>query len=491
MSPSVSRSGARARHAVLVSAVAVSLLLPTPGAASTEPSSGPSSESSGTTAETTTVERGTITQQTTWDATLTYGGASTLTWGGGAMMADAGAGDASVAGGSAIPSGGMPASGFAGAGAMGTGEITPGVPGTGTKPSGGDTDSGPTPGTGGGTTPGTPTPTPSATPTPAPTDSPTPTPTPSAEPSAEPSTEPTAGIETLSLPSGGGGGLATAVGIGPVSDQEASTDVVTWIADPASTVASGGELFRVNDEPVVLLEADVAIYRDLTIGDEGADVEAVETALSALGFDSDGDMAVDETYTAATADAVEAFQESIGADETGEIDPTMVVSNDSPVIVTEVVAAVGDTLSNGEEVMIVSDLDRVAEFSIDPSQRSSLDTGTALTVTLPDGSAAEATVTSIDAALQEDGTYGVIALLPDVDVKGDKWTVTVTSTADVASDALLVDPEALLVTDTLGTAVRVSRGGATELIPVTIVGTASQRTAIEADGLEDGDVLLY
>ncbi|MFW7413933.1 peptidoglycan-binding protein [Demequina sp. SO4-18] len=303
-------------------------------------------------------------------------------------------------------------------------------------------------------------------------------------------------MASLNLASGGGRGglLATAVAVDPGADpapQETSTDVVTWLAQPASTVESGGELYRVNDDPVVLLESGVTIYRDLTVGDEGADVQAVEAALAALGFDADGGMTVDDEYTSTTATAVEDFQSSVRAEVTGDIDPTKVVTNDGPIIVTEIFTSVGDTLSRSDEVMIVSDIERVVEFSIDPSQRSSLAVGSTLTVTMPDRSSAEASVMSIDAALQEDGTYGVVALIPEVEVTGDKWAVTVTSSADVATDALLLDPEAILVTDTLGAAVRVRRGDEVSLEPITILGTASQRTAVEASGLEDGDELLY
>lgn len=59
--------------------------------------------------------------------------------------------------------------------------------------------------------------------------------------------------------------------------------ITTWDCAPGTRLTSGASTLSIDGEPVVSLATDVALWRDLHPGDSGADVEAVQRALAALG----------------------------------------------------------------------------------------------------------------------------------------------------------------------------------------------------------------
>ncbi|MEV0468763.1 peptidoglycan-binding domain-containing protein, partial [Streptomyces prunicolor] len=73
-------------------------------------------------------------------------------------------------------------------------------------------------------------------------------------------------------------------------------------------------MYRVDDDPVVLMYGAVPAYRALRTGEEGADVKELERNLKALGY---GGFTVDDSFTDATADAVKEWQDDQGLDQTG------------------------------------------------------------------------------------------------------------------------------------------------------------------------------
>ena len=76
---------------------------------------------------------------------------------------------------------------------------------------------------------------------------------------------------------------------------------LTWSGCvPGVPVTSGAVLLRVDERPVVALHTDVPLYRGLKAGDKGADVEALQRELGALGHP----VTVTGKYDAATTKAV-------------------------------------------------------------------------------------------------------------------------------------------------------------------------------------------
>jgi peptidoglycan hydrolase-like protein with peptidoglycan-binding domain len=128
-----------------------------------------------------------------------------------------------------------------------------------------------------------------------------------------------------------------------------TSGTVTAVAETGATIGRGDVIARVDDRPVVALIGSTPMWRDLRDGDEGDDVRQLETNLVALGYDPDGDVAIDDEYTSTTADMVEAWQESLGLDETGDVamGDVVVITGESTVIASP---AVGSSVQSGAEL---------------------------------------------------------------------------------------------------------------------------------------------
>lgn len=77
---------------------------------------------------------------------------------------------------------------------------------------------------------------------------------------------------------------------------------------PGGGIASGSVVAKVDEFPILALSTSVPLFRDLTAGDEGTDVNALRHELARLGFD------VDPTgpYSSAVAGAVTRLQKQLG-----------------------------------------------------------------------------------------------------------------------------------------------------------------------------------
>lgn len=145
-------------------------------------------------------------------------------------------------------------------------------------------------------------------------------------------------------------GTLAAGAAGVVSSPLSGT--VTAVGQRGDVIGRGDVIARVDDQPIVALIGSAPMWRDLTVGDEGEDVQQLETNLAALGFDADGDVAIDQEYTSATADMVEAWQESLGVDETGDVATgDVVVLAGASTIVS--FPAVGSSVQTGGELASV------------------------------------------------------------------------------------------------------------------------------------------
>ena len=88
-------------------------------------------------------------------------------------------------------------------------------------------------------------------------------------------------------------------------------------ATAGTEVTTGTVLHWSNGLPVIAIEGDAAatpvLSRDLSDGvSDGVDVKLFEQALSALGFDADATMVVDDHFDATTATAAAAWLASLG-----------------------------------------------------------------------------------------------------------------------------------------------------------------------------------
>lgn len=184
------------------------------------------------------------------------------------------------------------------------------------------------------------------------------------------------------------------------------TGVVTWSSEVGTDVDRGDLVAIVGDQPVVVFFGSTPLWRPLAVGDVGADVRQVEANLAALGYDPDLTVDIDDEFTANTAAMVERWQEDLGIEPTGEIEPTDVVILDGPSTivssaatgsqavgsvataaprssVTDVVAAIdgtvtdlatiGTTVEHGSVLYRVDDVPVVALAPADPVAEALLD----------------------------------------------------------------------------------------------------------------------
>ncbi|WP_066588338.1 peptidoglycan-binding protein [Cellulomonas timonensis] len=266
------------------------------------------------------------------------------------------------------------------------------------------------------------------------------------------------------------------------------TGVVTALPAVGTTVAPGGELFRVNDAPVVLMRGEQPAWRAFASGmKDGADVRQLEENLSALGFLR---QSPDQKFTHATATAVKRWQKSLGLEQTGTIDVGQVVFSPADVRVQEAKAQVGDEA--GPELLAVTKTVKEVQVFLDTSQQALAPLGTAVTLALPGGAPATGVVVAAGAPVERDGATGTslkipltIALDDPQAADGlDNVSVTVLLTQNKGADLLLVPVIALLAEPGGGFAVEVTRGDASQ------DGTASRRVSIELGAFADGLVAV-
>lgn len=130
---------------------------------------------------------------------------------------------------------------------------------------------------------------------------------------------------------------------------------VTDIVDEGTVITSGDVLYEVNVEPVVVVEGDIPVYRPFNSRmSDGEDVEQLEVALVALGYDPGSDIDIDQDFTSATQDAIERLQEAIGATETGRLDLGSVIFSPAAAFVAEKLVERGDQVQPGEPIVATS-----------------------------------------------------------------------------------------------------------------------------------------
>jgi hypothetical protein len=125
------------------------------------------------------------------------------------------------------------------------------------------------------------------------------------------------------------------------------TGTITWLPAVGQVIHQGEPLFKVDGQPVTLLNGTTPAYRDLDAADTpGPDILELNRDLVALGFTSEG-IIVDDVWQPATSAAVEVFQESLGESPTGELALGQVVFLPGNQVVSTVDATLGGDGGSG------------------------------------------------------------------------------------------------------------------------------------------------
>jgi multidrug efflux pump subunit AcrA (membrane-fusion protein) len=271
---------------------------------------------------------------------------------------------------------------------------------------------------------------------------------------------------------------------------------VTWLPDEGSTVEQGQVLLEVDGSPVILLYGERPAWRTLRRNVEGADVNQLEVALKALGFDPDDDVTVDEELTSATVSKIEDWQESVGTESDGIVDLGEVVFLPGPVRVSFVDVAVGSPIHDGEAPLRTSSEDILVRLDLPASDQGEITVGDEVTIELPDGTDVPGTVREVDdTATVADGqaVFQVTIALDDPSQAAglDEAPVDVDIVTNEALAVKAVPVTALLALAEGGYAVEVVDGpGATHLVGVEPGLFADGWVEVTADGLAVGDQVV-
>lgn len=270
---------------------------------------------------------------------------------------------------------------------------------------------------------------------------------------------------------------------------------ITRLPKPGTTVRRGQPLYDVDGKPgAFLMYGATPAWRTLHLKSaDGVDVRQLEQNLVALGHDPNGEVEIDDDFTAETARMVKRWQKAQGLPQTGSVELGRVVFAPGARRVSSLNAAEGAPAAPGAAVMVTTSASRTVKIPLDAAKRPYVAVGDRVTVELPDGRTVRGRVSSIGrvARQTEDGavidvvvTLAKSAHVPDL----DEAPVSVAIVKQVEKNVLLVPVTALLAQRGGGYAVeRVRADGRRGLVTVVPGTYADGYVEIVRGKLHEGD----
>jgi len=288
---------------------------------------------------------------------------------------------------------------------------------------------------------------------------------------------------------------------GGSSSGQGQTGAFTWLPTDGQVVREGQQLYAVQNSPVVLLYGSVPVYRSLSQGMTGPDVQQLNTDLVALGYAAKSDLdPSSDTFSSATATALEKLQSDHGLTESGTLPVGQAVFEPTAVRVGNVTATLGAPVHPGSPVLIGTSDTRQAVAQVDPANLHDVNVGAHVSITLPDDQTTTGVVTSIGTTASgsssgsgsgssgstgssssgggsSSGSSGAPAATVAVDIRLDhpavagnldQTPIAVNITTSTVHDVLTV-PVAALVSEPSGYGVEVAGPrGTRHIVPVTL-----------------------
>lgn len=293
---------------------------------------------------------------------------------------------------------------------------------------------------------------------------------------------------TPTAPTGSGpvptAGAATGAAPGGATSAASTTEVLTGVASIGDEVASGDVVYSVNGSPIVALAGALPAWRTMSASSsDGADIAQLEAALVALGYDPDGNVEIDAAWDAATTASVRLWQRGLGVDDTGEVTLGRLVFVPHDAAVASVTVAVGDTVSDGDEVVALTGVGQQVVVDVPVELQARVEPAQTVEV-----GGVEGVVSRLRST--DDGTVQALVVPSEPLADAAGASVAVTFETIVATDALIVPTEAVVSLLDGSYAVDVAQGARRRHVPVEIVGVSGIRTAIESDELDAGSTVL-
>jgi len=277
--------------------------------------------------------------------------------------------------------------------------------------------------------------------------------------------------------------------------------IYTQLPSDGDKVACGDVLYRVDENPVLLLCGTVPAYRTLHRGDAGDDVRQLNVNLHTLGHDAGFEIDPDDTaFTDKTEKALEVLQHGKGLDVTGALEVGDAVFLPESVRIGKVTAVLGGSAQAGAPILDATSDTPEVQMSLDPSQQDAVKAGDRAQITLPDNTVVTGTVdrlgnvASVPAGQNGSAPAATIPVYISLDTADaargfDGAPVQVDITTAGVEDALSVPVTALVGKSGGGFAVEIVRAdGRRDLVAVKLglFDTAGGRVQVEGD-LAEGD----
>jgi peptidoglycan hydrolase-like protein with peptidoglycan-binding domain len=325
--------------------------------------------------------------------------------------------------------------------------------------------------------------------------------------------------------------LAGTLGYGTARSLKGNRNgIVTWLPTPGRSVKRGQQLYRVDDQPVLLFYGGMPLFRVLSDRNTvGRDVRIVADNLRALGYSIGSQPAPgqrvpqtqpastpaptpsgapgatasatqwvtvhrgDGVLTAPLQAAVKRWQTDAQLRVTGTLGPGDVAVLTGAIRVDSVAAQPGD--SADATLMSVTPTAKVVTVQADATQAGAIEQGDRVTVELPDDKTAAGRVAAVGTALKTaDGSSGGSTETPKLTVtitvdkpaaiaKLDSADVQVDFVAETHKGVLAAPVGALLALSEGGYAVQVEGGG---LVAVQTGIFAKGLVEVDGDGLAEG-----
>jgi hypothetical protein len=276
----------------------------------------------------------------------------------------------------------------------------------------------------------------------------------------------------------------------PFSATNHARGTYTELPAVGDKVGCGDVLYRVDDEPVLLLCGSVPAYRALHVGDKGRDVRQLNRNLHLSG----------DAFTAKTEKALEALQRRKGVHVTGALGLADAVFLPEPVRIAKVTGQLGGSAQPGAPVLSATSGTLHVRVNLDPSEQGQVKRGDRAQITLPGNATLAGKVEGFGRVAEapagqdsepSDATIPTYLSLGDPGkARGlDRAPVQVEITTRGVDDALSVPVTALVGKSGGGFAVEVVRAGERRDLVAVQVGlfdTTNGRVQVEGD-LRAGD----
>ena len=265
---------------------------------------------------------------------------------------------------------------------------------------------------------------------------------------------------------------------------------VSWVPEEGRLLQPGDVLYRVDEKPTMWARGDIPMYRELSSGSKGTDVEQLQRYLQQGEYLAE-DFEVDGKFGNATRSAVKKWQKDNGLEETGRVDFSQLMFLPYKAIRVAAVPRVGDAAIGG--VLRVTEPDLHVTVDVGARKKHAFEGAPVIEVETADGTRFAATVDSITALQSQDAFGGQnYRVLLDLGTAADHepGQVSVDVVEVLASDVLTVPARALVALVEGGYAVEtLSADGATTYVAVTLGEFADGW--VEVDGeLDEGDAVV-